>query len=45
MKTGLNRVAAFILASATLFGGTVVASSTAYADDVDEDVGTLYNAR
>ena len=38
MKTGLSKVAAFILASAALFGSTAVTSSTAYAED--EDVGT-----
>lgn len=44
MKTGLSKVAAFILASAALFGGTAVTSSTAYAEDEDVDTSTSVQA-
>lgn len=44
MKTGLSRLAAFILASAALFGSTAVTSSTAYAEDEDASASTSVQA-
>lgn len=44
MKPGLRKIAALILASATLFGGGVLSASTAYADDTTLDTSTQLQA-
>lgn len=44
MKPGLRKIAALILASATLFGGGALSASTAYADDTTLDTSTQLQA-
>lgn len=44
MKPGLRKIAALILASATLFGGGALSASTAYADDTTVDTSTQLQA-
>lgn len=44
MKPGLRKIAALILASATLFGGGVLSASTAYADDTTLGTSTQLQA-
>lgn len=44
MKPGLRKIAALILASATLFGGGALSASTAYADDTTVDTSTQLRA-
>lgn len=44
MKPGLRKIAALILASATLFGGGALSASTAYADDTTMDTSTQLQA-
>lgn len=44
MKPGLRKIAALILASATLFGGGVLSASTAYADDTTLDTSAQLQA-
>lgn len=44
MKPGLRKIAALILASATLFGGGALSESTAYADDTTLDTSTQLQA-
>lgn len=44
MKPGLRKIAALILASATLFGGGALSASTALADDLTVDSSTQVQA-
>lgn len=44
MKPGLKKIAALILASATLFGGGALSASAAYADDTTVDTSTRIQA-
>lgn len=44
MKPGLRKIAALILAYATLFGGGALSASTAYADDTTLDTSTQLQA-
>lgn len=44
MKPGLRKVAALILATATMFGGGVLSASTALADDLTVDSSTQVQA-
>lgn len=44
MKPGLRKIAALILASATLFSGGALSASTAYADDTTVDTSTQLQA-
>ena len=44
MKPGLRKVAALILATATMFGGGALSASTALADDLTVDSSTQVQA-
>lgn len=44
MKPGLRKVAALILATATMFGGGALSASTAFADDLTVDSSTQVQA-
>lgn len=44
MKPGLRKIAALILASATLFGGGALSAATALADDLTVDSSTQVQA-